>query len=142
MNQPLIFRTAGDRYEVVGTDCCLMSSECMRIDAYGNVVIGQANYPIERYRFKSPEVAGICADIFNRDLDRQRFEPIRLTAGDLRVGNSNFDWLKVQDRTREIIRMDQNGVIVKLDLPYLVWCWIRTSAAGNLVNALWNGWGK
>lgn len=125
-------------YKVIGTDCCLVSNERMRIGNDGSIGIGGGDTVIERYKFQTAEVAARCADIFNRDLSRQQSEPIYLTDGNLMVGAPNT--LCFAAPGREVMRIDQSGAIVKLDIPYLVWCWLRTTAPVRAAKALWKGW--
>ena len=144
LHAALIFLERKMYYEVIGTDCCLVSHERMRIGADGKVGIGGENNVIERYPFLTAQMAAICADIFNRDMDRQR--PLGVATwwagkeGYTIPFNSTPDWLVVRTNNREIVRVDQTGNIVRLELPYLIWCWLRTTAPVRGAKALWKGW--
>ena len=130
-------------YEVIGTDCCLVSHERMRIGADGSVGIGGENNIIERYPFLTAGIAAICADIFNRDIDRQ--QPLGVATW--WVGQQ--DGVGICSQTafaqainlngREVFRCNA-GYVEKLDVPHLVWCWLRTTGLVRGAKALWKGW--
>jgi hypothetical protein len=128
----------GNRYQVIGTDCCLATTERMRLGAGGSFGIGNNTPTIhERYCFQTAGVAQIFAGILNRDLDKQ-VQHITLTDGcGIIIGQSNQ--FEMRSAGREVMRMDKDGVIVKLDMPYLVWCWLRTTAVARFLRTLWYG---
>jgi len=128
----------GNRYQVIGTDCCLATTERMRFDASGNLSIGGNTTEVhERYCFQTAGVAQIFAGILNRDLDKQ-VQPITLTGVDgITLGQLNQ--FEMRSASREVMRIDKDGVIVKLDMPYLVWCWLRTTAPVRFLRTLWYG---
>lgn len=39
----------------------------------------------------------------------------------------------------QVIVLDHEGRVVKFDLPWMVWCWIRTSGLTKMLMALWYG---
>lgn len=135
----LIFYGAQDSYEVVGTDCCLVSHERMRLSANGSLGIGGGRNILERYPFMTAEVAQICADVFNRDFrNNQILREITLSGLGLTIGQPNV--FEMRDCGREVVRIDSNHRIVKLDLPYITWIWLRTTAPVRIAKALWRGW--
>lgn len=126
----------GNRYQVIGTDCCLATTERMRLGAGGSFGIGNNTPTIpERYCFQTAEVAQIFAGILNRDLERST-KLVFATSHDFGIRTSVFE---MRSAGREIFRMSQDGEIIKLDMPYLVWTWIKLSAGARFLRTLWYG---
>ena len=127
------------QYTVSGTDCCLISTERIRIGADGSVGIGGGDTVIERYPFKTAEVAQICANIFNRDAAKHAASGnFYFTPQGSAVANQFQTYFKSANKI--IARWDHTGVLVELDLPYITWIWLRTTAPVRLIKALWRGW--
>lgn len=107
----------GSRYKVIGTECCLFT--------------GDVSEPLERYRFLTEEAARLCANIFNRDLDR--YEQPRLSL--IVDGAGTITGMKIS----ACGRFYQGGTIEKIDVTYSVFTWLRKSAFGRITKALWYG---
>lgn len=45
----------------------------------------------------------------------------------------------IQLAGRAVIEVDSSNVITKLDLPFIVWTWLRLSAPARFLRALWVG---
>lgn len=115
----------GSRYEVIGTECCLFT--------------GDVSEPLERYRFLTEEAARLCANIFNRDLSLYERPPLSLIVnGDGMIVGMNLSRSFVSEG-RDYLIVSQFGTIEKIDVPYLVWTWLRKSAVGRIAKALWYG---
>ena len=131
----------GPRYQVIGTDCCLATTERMRIGADGNLSLGNDAAEVhERYCFQTAEVAQIFARILNKDLDSQ-VQHVTLSSEYAVAFNSmriDSSWMFNQ---REVARSDGAGKLLKLDLPYIVWTWIKLSAGARFLRTLWYGVG-
>lgn len=121
-------RRYGSRYEVIGTECCLFT--------------GDVTEPLERYRFLTEEAARLCANIFNRDL--VRYEQPRLSlivdgSGTITGMNISACSRYFGSEGRVYLSVSQGGAIEKIDVPYFVWMWLRTTAVGRITKALWYG---
>lgn len=105
----------------------------------GSTVVGDSD---ERYEFLTPEVAYIFAGILQRDLTR--FYGVGSTAyytfasSDARMQIAN-SWVFNQ---HEVARWDSAGKLLKLDLPYLIWTWLKLSAGARFLRTLWYGVGR
>ena len=133
----MIFTTNQDLYQVIGTDCCLISGERMRIETDGTVSFRDTSEPVERYKFQTEEVARIFVGILNRDL--QKNSSIVSVWQDVGFTGSINTNLVYRSAGREVIALNQYGGIERLDLPWIVWTWLKLSAAGKLVRAIWYG---
>lgn len=110
-------------YIVLGTDC---------VSAHGD----------ELYPFLTAEAAYLFADILNRDQAKHYTPPgisFHFTPQGSTAANFGFEtYFRSADRT--VVSWDQHGVITKLDLPYIAWLWLRTTAPARVAKALWKGW--
>lgn len=52
---------------------------------------------------------------------------------------NSFEW-RLGNRT--VIAFDQRHQVKTFDLPYIVWCWIKTTAVARGLRAFWYGWGQ
>lgn len=87
--------------------------------------------------FQTAEVASIYAGILNRDL--QKYSSIvSVWQGVVVTGNINTNWV-YRSAGREVIALNQGGAIERLDLPWIVWTWLKLSAAGKLARTIWYG---
>ena len=107
------------QYRVSGTDC---------ISDDGS----------ERYQFLTAEMAKLFAGILN-----QYRSPGVATwwvgQQDGAVFNQTAFVQVINLNGREVYR-GVNGYAEKLDIPYIVWCWLRTTAPVRGAKALWKGW--
>ena len=87
--------------------------------------------------FQTAEVASIYAGILNRDL--QKNSSIVSVWQDVGFTGSINTNLVYRSAGREVIALNQYGGIERLDLPWIVWTWLKLSAAGKLVRAIWYG---
>jgi hypothetical protein len=103
----------------------------------GSTVVGND----ERYEFLTPEVAYAFAGILNRSEQRLWI----ISSGKVLFGftsmaavntTTNWHW-KIANREVLVTGPDQQ--VVKLDLPWIVWLWIRQSALAKFAKALWYG---
>lgn len=39
----------------------------------------------------------------------------------------------------QVVVLDHEGRVVKFDLPWMAWCWLRTSGLAKMLMALWYG---
>lgn len=52
---------------------------------------------------------------------------------------NSFEW-RLGNLT--VLTIDQRNELLGFDLPYLVWCWIKTTAVARGLRAFWYGWGQ
>ena len=87
--------------------------------------------------FQTAEVASIYTCILNRDLQKYG-NSTSLWQGVGFTGSINTSW-EFRVANRQVVVINQSGGIEKLDLPWIVWTWLKLSAAGKLVRAIWYG---
>lgn len=110
------------QYTVSGTDCVSIDGD-------------------ERYPFLTAEAAKLFAGILNRDWERTIFQTstnFYFTLQGSAVSNQFQTYFKSADKI--IARWDHTGVLVELDLPYITWIWLRTTAPVRAAKALWRRW--
>ena len=124
------------KYEIIGTDCCLVSRESVWISANSDL----GGYTIlERYPFLTAEVASLFAGILNRDAAKHAPSiQLYFTPQTGSVTGQFQTYFKSADKL--VARWDHTGTLIELDLPYLVWVWLRTTAPVRVAKALWKGW--
>lgn len=104
----------------------------------GSTVVGDND---ERYEFITPEMARLFVGILHRDL--MRSYSIGSTAyytfapNDART-QINSSWTF---NHHEVARWDSAGNLIKLDVPYLIWTWLKLSAGARFLRTLWYGVG-
>jgi len=107
-------------YIVLGTDC---------VSAHGD----------ELYAFQTAEMASLFAGVLNRDAAKHAPRvDIYFTPQGTTGANQFQTYFRSADKT--IARWDNTGVLVELDLPHIVWIWLRTTAPVRVAKALWKGW--
>lgn len=92
--------------------------------------------------FQTAEVASMYAGILNRDL-RNNGSTVSYGAsfgfaGIGVTGTLNTSW-EFRIASRQVVVINQSGAIEKLDLPWIVWTWLKLSAAGKLARTIWYG---
>ena len=93
----------------------------------------------ERYSFLTAEMAKLFAGILNR------YRPPEATttwvfqhSGNGTCNQTAFVQV-INLNGREVFRCT-NGYVERLDVPHLIWCWLRTTALVRGAKALWKGW--
>jgi len=102
----------------------------------GTAVVGDG----ERYQFLTKGIAAEFASILNRNEYQTG-----VTSGYWTATTANIEWAQTmvfKEAGREIMRMNVGGSIDKLDLPYLIWVWLRSTPLVKFMKALWYGQGR
>lgn len=56
------------------------------------------------------------------------------------------DWISTSKYykldNKEVLTVSAEGQLIKFDLPYFVWAWVKNTPFAKLVKNFWYGWGK
>ena len=127
----------GDKYIVAK-----WTNEVMRLSADGSLGIGGNRQPIEKHEFKTLEWAQLMLK-FCQGLESQSITFL--------TTNSNFGWSTAKFNTsmdwkfanHSVVTIGQNGELLKIDLPFIVWQWFKLSKFTKFVKTLmWGERGK
>jgi hypothetical protein len=120
------------------------TTEVMRLSADGSLGIGGSKQAIEQHEFQTLEWAQIMLK-FCQGLDQQSnsFAFTNSTiVWDTTNGKINNSW-NYYFANKAIVQIDSNGKIVKLDLPFIVWEWLKLSKVSKFIKTLmWGERGK
>lgn len=129
----------GDKYIVAK-----WTTVAMRLSADGSLGIGSNKQAIEKHEFQTLEWAQVMLN-FCKGLDQQN--------GSFSFTNSNIVWANTTAKfntsvdwkvaNRSIVTIGQSGELLKLDLPFIVWQWLKLSKFSKFMKALmWGERGK
>jgi hypothetical protein len=126
----------GDKY-VVGK----WTTVAMRLSADGSLGIGSARQAIEQHEFQTLEWAQVMLK-FCKGLDQQ--------SGSFSFTNSNIVWANTHANfntsvdwkfaNHSVVTLGHDGEILKFDLPFIVWQWLKLSKFSKFMKALM--WGE
>lgn len=134
-------------WEVVERDgrwhCEQYHNEVMRFGADGSFGIGGSRAPIRSYPFLTREWAEACLHRM-QEMDRAFAPPEYRTLKfnslhRLGVGSGVGNHFEFRSSGREVIRVGQGGAIERIDLPFLVWAWLRNTPLVRGLKRLWYG---
>lgn len=126
------------------------SNEVMRLSNDGSLGVGGNKQPIEKYEFQTYEWAQLMLNFCQR-LDGK--------TGYFSTVSGNYSWAisntsigthaifdtswSYSFASKEILKVDSTGKIVKFDLPFIVWQWIKVSKFSKFLKTLmWGEKGK
>lgn len=123
----------GDKY-IVGK----WTTTAMRLSADGSLGIGSTRQAIEQHEFQTLEWAEVMLN-FCRGLESQ---PVTYSFTNSNINtNGKFstalDW-KVTNHS--VVTIGHGGELLKIDLPFIVWQWIKLSKVSRFMKALM--WGE
>lgn len=124
----------GDKY-IVGK----WSTATMRLGADGSFGFGTVRTPIEWYEFKTLEWASVMLHYCKR-LEQSSLHvdfSKSLTIAPYKWDEPSLNW-RVGNHT--VVSINQEGTVLKLDLPWLVWQWLKVAKVSKFIKALM--WGE
>lgn len=117
-------------------------TEAMRLSADGSLGIGGNKQAIEKYEFQTLEWAELMLK-FCQGLESQSISFLTTNTNLVwsnATFNSSVDW---KFANHSVVTIGQNGELLKIDLPFIVWQWLKLSKLSKFIKILiWGERGK